>query len=381
MNLTSTILSRWGVSSNFGKLQISELNNINEYDHIILMVFDGLGYDFLTNNIKPVSIFNSGTVQKLSTVFPPTTSAALTSIYSAESPSQHGYIGWTLHFKEFNCYYNLLPGLSALSKERWKGDPEEIYKLMPINTIYNKLSKSNDPPIMTHITEKCYLGSKYTTMTSNGAKVVGYRKWKDMVRTTAAAIRKAGDSSSFTTVYCSKPDKDLHSAGIDGDYLNHFVDLLSCQIRKLTERLRRSKALILLTADHGMTPVKKYIDLHEIPELWNLLEKKPYIESRCTTFFVIKGKENEFKKIFEEQFQDQFKLLDKNQFFESGLLGPEPLHIKVEDFIGTYVAIAINEWGIKGDPDAKKKRGRFKSHHAGGTPQERDIPLFIWSSF
>ena len=101
-----------GLYPNLGNLSTSELTQSR---NVVLLVIDGLGYDYLCN--KPNSFLYQHLHSKITTVTPPTTAAAITTFLSGLAPQQHGLTGWFTYFHELDQVITVLPYL--LRKKTW----------------------------------------------------------------------------------------------------------------------------------------------------------------------------------------------------------------------------------------------------------------------
>ena len=81
---------------------VDELLYSGNYRNVILLVLDGMGIEVLQRCLAPDGLLRSNLLQPISAVFPPTTTAATTSLISGLNPVEHGWIGWTLHFEQLN---------------------------------------------------------------------------------------------------------------------------------------------------------------------------------------------------------------------------------------------------------------------------------------
>ena len=77
------------VSSNAARIR----GLIGPSDHIVLVVVDGLGMNFI-EGLPGNSFLRRQLAFELTTVFPSTTPAALTSLATGLWPSQHAVVGW-----------------------------------------------------------------------------------------------------------------------------------------------------------------------------------------------------------------------------------------------------------------------------------------------
>src|SRR5271157_980581 len=68
----------------------------------IFLVLDGLGYDLIKEFVsdrRGEGFFEGAKVGRLTTLFPSTTTAVLTSFETGVTPAEHGIIGWTVFVK------------------------------------------------------------------------------------------------------------------------------------------------------------------------------------------------------------------------------------------------------------------------------------------
>ena len=97
VNVSSTIMEYFGGEHchDVNSLLISKLNE-KKYNKIVLLILDGLGSFNMDCCLGNDSFLQSHKIADISSVFPPTTTAALTSIYSEQYPNEHCRIGGTL---------------------------------------------------------------------------------------------------------------------------------------------------------------------------------------------------------------------------------------------------------------------------------------------
>lgn len=97
---------------------------------VILMVLDGMGENLLRRRLPENSFFRTHDVCPLSAVFPSTTTAATTSIWSGLSPLEHGWLGWSLYFKECGRQIDTFLNRDSHTGEAYPG-PSPAETLMP----------------------------------------------------------------------------------------------------------------------------------------------------------------------------------------------------------------------------------------------------------
>ena len=75
---------------------------------VVLLVIDGLGTEVLQAQAAG-SVFDRARERDLTSVYPPTTASAVTTLLSAQAPRQHGLTGWFMHFRELGAVAAVLP--------------------------------------------------------------------------------------------------------------------------------------------------------------------------------------------------------------------------------------------------------------------------------
>jgi hypothetical protein len=385
LNVMSSILKNFGGSLPYAPLMELEGLNLGEYDHVILMVFDGMGQSFVENHSASLNLPGSVKNIPLKTVFPPTTAAAMSSLYTGNSPLEHGFLGWSLWFEEYdNRFINILPGTDSSTNKSYFGTPRDIYEIMPLDSFSGKLRRADPELPLYFVSPRAFKDSRYNQAACGPAKSVHYRRFKDMIRAAASSVKKNKNGKSFTMVYNMDPDKFLHPQGIHTGQLPEFMTLLGGQLRKLIKRIEGTNTLLLVTADHGMTEMTDYFKINEEEELFNMLKRPPFPESRVLSLHVKEGQEKAFQTRFLENLGQDFLLLTGKEFLEQGWLGPLLPGVvrnkRLDKLVGTYVAIARGTRGIKYYSErGGKSSPPFKAHHAGMTEVEMEVPLLIYS--
>ena len=88
--------------------------SIGASEHIVFVVADGLGMTLL-ETLPEDSFLRRNLTHELRSVFPSTTSAALTSLATGAWPSEHAVIGWWTHFTEIPGPATVLPFINRVT--------------------------------------------------------------------------------------------------------------------------------------------------------------------------------------------------------------------------------------------------------------------------
>ena len=101
------------------------------------------------------------------------------------------------------------------------------------------------------------------------------------------------------------------------------------------------------------------------------------LESRAIAFWVKEDKKQEFEKLFNKEFSEDFLLLSKEEVLKKHILGYGDKHKKIDDFIGDYLAISISNSIIRLQTYLADGKPVKKSTHCGLTKEEMEVPLIV----
>lgn len=359
-NVINSLINFYGVKNNHTLNELDEILNTKKYNKIVFLVMDGLGNNIINKYLKD-SFIERKNIGPISSVFPSTTTAAMNTYYSALSPLEHGWLGWSCYFKECSRTINIFPHTDKYSNElvNFEYPKEMIYE-----DIFSKIKKVNN-------VEQILIQPKHLT-NNYPVKNIKAKNIKETIKKIKKELKKG--KNKFIFAYSSEPDHSEHIYGpsdlIIKKILIDFNKLIEKKFSKLDD-----ETLIIITADHGLIDVEETIYLDDYPSLLDTLIMLPTIESRAASFFVKKDRLLEFETLFLDIFKDKYVLFKKEEVLKNNLFGYGNINKKSDDFLGDYLAIAINKTII----DYKKKASNYilKGHHAGMSMDEMNIPLII----
>lgn len=349
LNIPNTLLEYYGIEPHHETLALLK-PYLAEKKHIMLILLDGMGMNIL-NNLNPDSYLRKHVITPLTSVYPPTTVAATTSVLSGLTPYEHGHVGWTQYNRFEDChtvvfqnkdFYDDTHHLQIDFKNtylKYETILEKIQKKHP-NLLVKKLFPDFDPE--------------------------GYAQFPDMVD---ELIRISQTKSSFTYTYWTEPDYTIHDFGTHNDTVKDKLIALNDQIERLHQSVSKD-CLIMVIADHGLIDVQG-INLIHHPILEHC-SKLPSLEPRSTAFYVKTGQNEAFEKSFQMYFGQYFKLYTQQQVLDLDILGSGQMHPLLTDFIGDYLAISEQKYMFN-----IKETSSFKAHHAGMHPDEMWVPLIL----
>jgi predicted AlkP superfamily pyrophosphatase or phosphodiesterase len=383
VSVTASLLRYFGVRSDNGSLPALDTALAMTPKRVAILLFDGLGVAQLERYLPQDSFLRANMADRVSSVFPSTTVAAMNSYYSGLYPIQHGWLGWSLYFKEFGRAIDVFPRLDSVSKQ----------KIPATYPVWNMLSYPSVPDLIEGSSLHSYERGKNKVVTimppgigipgSSGETVssVDLDHFFDSVER-SLSCRLNAYCKSLTLAYWPDPDMTLHKKGGKGAESEACVRDLDARCAALAERLDED-TLLVVSADHGHVDVDSYVDIDLIPGLVECLVLPPFLETRAAMFYVKQERRNSFEEIFRNRLSRSFALFTREEIFSRELFGfadaVHPAHPKTDDFIGDYLIVAIGNQGLKYyEPDHDHSRD-FASHHAGLTMEEMLIPLVLYS--
>ena len=330
-----------------------------KWKNVILLLFDGMGIDALSHFLAPESFLRGNLVTPISSVFPPTTTAATTSLESGLTPAEHGWLGWTLYIPQLDENVSLFPNVIQDTKTQ-AADFRVGEKLMPYKSVYDIIREGGE--------YEAYSVSPFGSVKVHSKK----QFYKEIVNLCGT------DKKKYIYGYQDYPDSLMHVLGTYSRTVDATVKGINRSVRNLCRTLAADEntcnTLVIVTADHGHTPIKNVI-LEDISEIHEMLVRPASIEPRACNFFVREECRARFPEVFNTLFKDDFRLYSRDEVLSENLFGnqnSEKLHPTfLGSSLGDFVAVATGDKALVNS----HKSHRFRSHHAGATEKEMRVPF------
>lgn len=251
------------------------------YDGVILFFLDAFGWRFL-NRYKEhpflQRFINKGLASKLTTQFPSTTSAHVTTIHTGLEVGTSGIYEWFQYEPKVDKIIS--PLLFSCAGDQIEhsllSSTETPSSLFPFSSIYERLHEKN---ITSYVFQDVGIsGSPYSQVVTKGAHPVGYFNLKQGLESLQELFMGADKEKKYAFFYYANIDSNGHRNGINSKpfdkTIKHCLDTLEKELFLLLNSSEK-KIAVLVTADHGMVDVypKKTIYLNkEIPEIVDWLK-------------------------------------------------------------------------------------------------------------
>ncbi len=318
---------------------------------VITLLIDAMGTKVLEQHLGRDSFFRSHLVREVSTVYPPTTTAAVTSFLSGRSPAENGWLGWNQYFREEEDNVILFLGRSQYGQRIYPSGFAE--KKLPVRKLYDELNAMGIPAehVMPGWSDHNPCGT-----------------FCELLNKTCMLSGKVRYIYAYWDVF----DSFMHKHGMSCEETGEMLRELDEETARFAEKLPEN-VLLTVIADHGMRDVETK-DLAEDSRLTACFSRAPGLEPRTAAFFLRENMRESFREMFLEKYGDSYELLDREEVIASGIFGPGQPHARFAEFIGDMTAFA------KGDLDLRYGRSLdIKGDHAGMTEKERLIPLIVYT--
>lgn len=353
LSLVSSVLNYYGYKTEHQTLPEMDKLLKKDYKNVVVMLFDGMGDAIIKRNLNSQSFFSRNQRGVISSVFPPTTTAATTTMVSGLSPIEHGWLGWTLHFEDINKNVCLFPNIEYLTDEK-AAEFDVATKYLGYKSVFEKIEE----------------GSCGRVKASN---VSAYSDFKaDSVDRICDIVQELCEDEQrrYIYTYYKNPDFKMHEYGVGHEIVRKEMEYIECKVNELCDKL--NDTLVIVTADHGLIDIE-WKNLRDYPDIWDCLSDVPTVEARALTFFVKEGREEEFENAFNKHFSNDYELMTKERALSFGIFGNGTPHPMVDRVLGEYIAVALGKTTI----NVSDKPPFFVATHAGTTPEEYDVPFIV----
>ncbi len=395
-NLPNTILELLGVPRIREGLDGSVTRPLRDrpLDHVLLFLIDGLGFDTWLAQASKLPFFKRlgerGTVTSLTAVFPSTTSASLTALATGLPPSEHGLPEWMVYLEEIDDVIATLPF------KRWNGKARDDLLASGVDpsilfdggTIFERLTEAGVLSVC--FSQRDYAQSAYSKVSKRGSRTVSFLGLSDLMVRLADELEKAAHPTFFY-VYWDHFDRIEHAfspgsreALAELLSISHaFTDVLNASLRERSREVA-GQTLLLVTADHGQTPVApdRTIYLTDRPEIREALKAKrsgepipPTGSIRDVLLHLQPNRVQAVEQYLTEWLAGRAEVVRTEDAFARGLFGPGPPVARLRRRVGQLLVLPYTGETVWGYYPGQARPHSMRGHHGGLTPEEMFIPF------
>lgn len=360
------------------------------YERVVFCLIDAFGWNFFQRFYDQSPLLQrfsrQGSISKLTSQFPSTTAAHVTSIHTGLPVAESGVYEWQYYEPILDAVITpLLFSLAgSMKRDTLKSRGIEAAKILPQQTIYQDLAIHGVRS--TIFQNHLYTPSSYSDVVFRGAKTLPYRSLPEALSRISVQL-KDRESSQYIFFYYDNIDATCHRYGPDGEETAAEITFLLSHLEKAFQK-DGSKTLLILTADHGQVALdpEKTIYLNTDPQLSALL---PWLETdragvllppggSCRDVFlkVKKGSLERAQNLLKERLAGRADVVTLDVLIKEGFFGPDQVSEVLLGRAGNLVILPYPEenvwWYEQGRFEV-----RFKGMHGGLSPVEMEIPFAL----
>ena len=355
---------------------------------IVLVILDALGYERTLEMISEspdnglhALLKAGGRIAPLTSVFPSTTTAALTALWTGYTPAEHGFMGYQLFLREAGARAQMI-SFNPVATDRL-GAGEQLLaagldpdKFLAVPSLPQTLSAAGVP--VYNLIEHAFLKSALSRVQIRGPHdSFGFITSSDMWVMLRDRLERHADKRALFVAYWSKVDTLSHKYGPSSETVRAELDNFGYSferefLRRLTPAAREG-TLFLLTADHGQVDIAPAgtVYLHDHPGLREHLLMDSTGDPRAAYLYARNGEIGDAREYIADHLGEQFFVLDSQEALRAGLFGGGVPAPETRFRIGDLTLLARGSQILWDRREAPKIRGM----HGALLAREMLVPL------
>lgn len=363
------------------------------YKKVVFFFVDAFGWSFFeryADKYKSLEEFvDNGVVSKITSQFPSTTSAHVTSIHTGVPVNKSGVYEWYYYDPEVDSVIASLPFSLAEDYE-----PETLRKLnvdprkmFPTTTIYNELKKHNIKSYTFNPAAIC--NSTFSNLTLNGSTPIGYNSTIDCLSMLTESLLNNKEKAYYFAYF---PDIDSmgHAYGIHSEEFEREVDKFFTALDKFFFSVLKGNlkdTLFILSADHGQTSVDLNRTVFLNDKFKNILDyiktnnaSKPIVPAGSFRDMFLHIKDdcvNQVIDILKPELEGIAQVYKTEDFINDSMFGLGKPSQAFIDRVGNIVIVPYKDESVWWY-DKDKYSMKFLGAHGGLTKEEMEIPFLAY---
>jgi hypothetical protein len=339
---------------------------------VLYLVVDGLGLAQLERHLaqgQGTRFFAAHPHAEISTVFPATTAAAVTTFDSGASPTEHAILSWFLHLPDHGCVATVLRTTTRIGTPLFPAD----YDMQGYYAVPSYVSTVTD-----HIGLLSWGEIPNVPFGRVGTRWPDKRRYDDLAGMVATAATFAAEPGRrLAYVYWPRYDGLCHERGCTDPEVDAHFDAIDDALAQLVGALAGTDTMLVVLADHGLVdvPAERCIDLARVPGLAECLATAPAGDQRQMSLFVRPRKQEQFAKVYAQYLAHACRAIPGEVMLERGVYGPGAPHPALESRVGDVVLLSHEGWGMIHTPPGVEPLVMSGSH-GGMSAAEVRIPLY-----
>lgn len=377
INIINSIKHNFGINDGI-TLENKKIKKILlNKEKVVFILVDAFGWKFYKSVREDSKFFKEirkrGIEEKITSQFPSTTTAHVTSVITSKDVSTHGFFEWFTYDSKINEVFT--PFLF---------DYEGKEEILPKDNLFKELKENG--VCSTIITPNYINNSYYSRELFKDGKVKGYDSVEEMFDILLQGIKK-DKGKNFYYIYYPQIDSIGHEYGMSSYKayfeINNFIKALDNFYNNVLDK-GVNEGIFILSADHGQMEIKDRIYLNElIPNIdeYMLKDSKgksivPVGYNRDMFLYIKKEFEIYVYELLKEKFKDKGEIYLVKDLIDKGVfINPSETFLSR---MGNIVIIPYDGYGVWWFEKGKYEIS-LKGSHGGLTKDEMEIPLLIYN--
>lgn len=339
--------------------------------HVVLMVIDGLGYNYL-RQATGVSVLQRGLLGAMTSVFPSTTATAVTAFLTGVPAQQHGLTGWHLHLEEIDQSVAILPFETRAGALPLRGLGVDPARLFDYPTFFQGIDAESFA-VSPHSIANSLFNRAHT-------RAAGVEPYSSLTQCLEAVERltRPQQRRRFLYVYLPDFDSTAHAYGVGSPLAAALLRRFSDALERLLRSLAGRGTTIVLAADHGFidVPPAQRLELEDHPGLVDCLAGPLTGERRLPYCRVKPAHHRQFERYVAEHLHHACVAVPSATLIEQHYFGLGTAHAALASRVGDYALIMHPGYTLK-DWLPDEKRHTLIGVHGGVTEDEMLVPLVV----
>jgi len=347
---------------------------------VVLLLLDGLGWTAFEGSATrlprgPAAAWRRH-ARPITSVFPTTTTVALTSLSSGAAPGQHGALGHRVFLPRFGTVVELLrmSPLGVGPAETLVGPDWSPKDVSGVPTVFRR----GVPAVA--VSRDRFEGTGFTRLIYDGAPYIPYATGSELALSLVEVLSREAPPP-LVVVYRDDLDVVQHVRGTVPELIDLEVSrvrhLLAFVAEHLGPRVAR-RTTLLVTGDHGQVPLAadRQIVVDREPTVLEHLARPPSGDRRAAYFAARPGHLARLTEVLEQRVPSGGRVLEIPSLVDAGLFGPPPHHPEIAERLGDLLVLLPSPGGVTYTvPGARARPHRMISAHGGLERDELLVPL------
>jgi hypothetical protein len=365
VNLMASLVAGRGGAPRHSLLASLPLQDISDARNILLFIIDGLGDGYLQRRGAGGELARRRR-GAITSVFPPTTAAAITTSYTGCTPLEHGLTGWYTYFGAAGCVAAALPFRSRGDNISLRERGVTAAQLYPRPALFGSLATRSIV-----VTYRQIIDSDYNVRHCAGAERYAYDTLEGLVAEIEKAV-KSGSEKKFVYAYWPWYDTTAHQHGSESARAAEELAKIDAAYGRLLARLSGTDTLVIATADHGFIDSAPEESL-ELPALLASQLRLPLCGERRVAYCHVQS-EKDFVRKAKDWLGERADVRPSRELVDEGWFGPGVPHASFAERIGDVALVMRGRYTIK-DWTPGEARYLHIGNHGGTSEDEMMIPL------